>query len=218
MKKFLTVLLIGGMMAGSIFAFNANAPRVYHDSDVAPMYENYSGIRGGYMFSDEELITANGTIESIEENENYPGMLEIKVKFDNGEIVELHANSYFVKDLEVGKNIELKGWIIKLNDETIFKPIESKIDGKEVVLNGFKGMAMRGSGYTTMQGYIPNRRPVNNFRGMRNSHNLNYNNWNHKPMMNNYYNNYNFRNPAPYNQMPGYSPMRNPAPMPRGRR
>ncbi|WP_129408399.1 hypothetical protein [Marinitoga lauensis] len=228
MKKFLTVLLVGGLMAGSIFAFNASAPRAYQSQDVAPMYQNYQGVHGGYMFNDENLITLSGTIDSIEENKDFPGMLEIKVKTENGDIVEIHANSYFAKDIEVGKSIEVKGWEVEFADEKIFRPVETKIDGEEVLLNGYRGAARGMGAETTMPGY---GKPVNNFRGNRGyAPNMNYRrpvnnfkgNMNYAPNMNyGHGRNQQFRSPMNYqnhmpdNYMPGYTPQTQP--MPRGR-
>ncbi|WGS65896.1 hypothetical protein [Marinitoga aeolica] len=237
MKKFLTVLLVGGLMAGSIFAFNANAPRVNQDPNAAPIYQNYQGTRGGYMFNEENMITVTGTIDSIEENKDFPGMLEIKIKTDNGDFVEIHANSYFAKDLEVGKNIEVKGWEIEFNNEKIFRPVESKVDGKDVVLNGFRGAA-RGMGVNTqLPGYTP-KAPVANqgFRGRnmnqaprgRYMNQVPNGNYNFGPrgnyqMQNNCYGpqtpNGNFA-PRGNFQMPGYQGQQqypNQQPMPRGR-
>ena len=155
MKKFLTALLIGVLMAGSIFAFNANAPRAYQSStETAPMYQSYLGMAGGYMFSEEDMITVTGVIESIEENEEYPGMLEIIVKTDDGEEVELHANAYFAEDLEVGKTIEVTGWSVEINEEKIFKAAEAKVDGEETLLNGYRGSA-RGTGYMSETHQVP---------------------------------------------------------------
>jgi hypothetical protein len=139
MKKFLTVLLVGGLMVTSIFAFNANAPRVNQDPN-APVFQNYQD--DCYMLNEEDMITVTGTIDSIEESEDFPGILIIKVKTDDGDVVEIHANSYFAKDLEAGKSIELKVFEVVLKDSKIFRPIETKVDGEEVVLNGFRGAAM----------------------------------------------------------------------------
>ncbi|GAB6189658.1 hypothetical protein JCM30566_13990 [Marinitoga arctica] len=217
MKKFLTVLLVGGLMAGSIFAFNASAPRVNQNPEVAPMYQNTQEVRGRYMFSEDEMITLNGTIDSIEENKDFPGMLEIKIKTESGDLVEIHANSYFAKDLEVGKSIEVKGWEIIFNDEKVFRPVETKIDGEDVVLNGYRGSA-RNMG-VAMPGYAPNS--VNNFRGnmrqapMKNSQ-RNFQMPHAQPQHGGYMGNQNFRRPMNYqNQMPGYNPQTQP--MPRGR-
>ncbi|KAF2956807.1 hypothetical protein [Marinitoga sp. 38H-ov] len=221
MKKFLTALLVGGLMVGSIFAFGGYgyAPMTNQNTNSAPVYQNYRGARGGYMFSEENMITVTGTIDSIEESKDFPGVLEIKIKTENGDIVEIHANSYFASDLEVGKTIEVKGWEVILNDEKIFRPVETKVDGKEVVLNGFRG-AVRGTGVAQMPGY---NMPVNNFRGNRgNTMNRPTNNFRgntgYAPNMNyGYGRNKNFRTPKNYqNQMPCYQqPIQ---PMPRGRR
>ncbi|MBM7558549.1 hypothetical protein [Marinitoga litoralis] len=163
MKKFLTVLLVGGLMVTSIFAFNANAPRVNQDPN-APVFQNYQGVHGGYLFDEESLITVTGTIDSIEESKDFPGLLIIKVKTDDGDVVEIHANYYFAKDLEVGKSIELKGFEVVLKDSKIFRPIETKVDGEEVVLNGFRGAAMGAN--TQLPGYTPKAPFANQgFRG-----------------------------------------------------
>ncbi|KAF2955589.1 hypothetical protein [Marinitoga sp. 38H-ov] len=161
MKKFLTVLLVGGLMASSIFAFNANAPRVNQDNAV---YQNYQGVLG--IFDEESLITVSGNIDSIEESEDFPGLLIVKVKTDDGDVVEIHANSYFAKNLEVGKSIELKGFEVVLKDSKIFNPVETKVDGEEVVLNGFRGAARGMRVNTQLPGYTP-KAPVANqgFRG-----------------------------------------------------
>ncbi|MBM7559743.1 hypothetical protein [Marinitoga litoralis] len=206
MKKFLTALLVGGLMVGSIFAFGGYgyAPMTNQNTNSAPVYQNYRGARGGYMFSEENMITVTGTIDSIEESKDFPGVLEIKIKTENGDIVEIHANSYFASDLEVGKTIEVKGWEVILNDEKIFRPVETKVDGKEVVLNGFRG-AVRGTGVAQMPGY---NMPVNNFRGRGYNTNNFRGNTGYAPNMNyGYGRNKNFRTPMNYqNQMPGYAP------------
>ncbi|AEX84735.1 hypothetical protein Marpi_0284 [Marinitoga piezophila KA3] len=153
MKKLLTALLVGGLMTGSIFAFNANAPRVYQEtSGTVPMYQNYQGVPGGYLFTEENMLTVTGVIESIEENEDYPGLLEIKVKTEAGEEIELHANAYFAGSLEIGQTMEVTGWSVEINGEKIFRPAETKIDGEEVLLNGFRGSA-RGTGYASQTQY-----------------------------------------------------------------
>lgn len=219
MKKFLTVLLVGGLMAGSIFAFNANAPRVNQDPNAAPIYQNYQGTRGGYMFNEENMITVTGVIDSIEENKDFPGILEIKIKTDNGDFVEIHANSYFAKDLEIGKTIEVKGWEIEFNNEKIFRPVESKVDGKDVVLNGFRDAARGMRSNTQMPGYNRN----SNFRGNMRQSPMRNNNQRYYQMQNNCYgpqiSNRDFV-PRGNFQMPGYQGQRqypNQQPMPRGR-
>ncbi|SHE46563.1 hypothetical protein SAMN02745164_00471 [Marinitoga hydrogenitolerans DSM 16785] len=205
MKKFLTVLLLGGLMVGSIFAFNANAPRVYQDS-TAPMYQEYNrGVHGGYMFSEEDMITVKGTIDSIEEEEEFPGIKIIKVKTEDGEIVEVHANAYFATDIETGKEIELTGWKVVLNGETIFKTVESKIDGEEVLLNGYRGAARGMYAPVNMYGYdqTPFMRKHGNFGNRQMP--------GYAPQYQPMKRHGNFG----YNQMPGYVPQYQP--MPRGR-
>ena len=219
MKKFLTVLLVGGLMVTSIFAFNQNAPRVNQDQNAVATQQ----VRGGF-FDEESLITVTGVIESIEENEEFPGMLEIIVKTDDGEEVELHANAYFTNDLEVGKTIEVKGFEIVYNDGKIFKPVQTKVDGKEVVLNGFRGATRGMRANVQMPGYAPNANQ--GFRGRTNGNFAPRSNMRQAPgnlqMPNNYYGQHSngkfVQRGFNQQQMPGYQRQNiQQPPMPRGR-
>ncbi|NUU95333.1 hypothetical protein XO10_03470 [Marinitoga sp. 1135] len=217
MKKFLTTLLIGGLMAGSIFAFGGAAlPGAYQPLN-APVYQRYQQVKGGYWLNDENLIEVKGTVESISTEEDFPGILFVTVKTEDGNSYIVHVNARYAVDLKEGDSVELKGWITEFKDEKIFRPVEAKVNGEEVYNRNqfFRRTAVRPNvrpyagkpfGYNTMPNK-PIRRPYNNnFRRPGSRIPMNYYGrtpmgaW-ERPMMN-----YNYPGSGYYNEIPGYTP------------
>lgn len=105
MKKFLSVLLVGGLLASTVMAFNG-----YGRTDNNPLPQNQTGNIVQQDFSIEGKITSIG--------EYSDGIIELSVDVD-GQIYKVHLNDKF-SNYAVGDTIKVDGWL-------------SEIDGMEYV-------------------------------------------------------------------------------------